>query len=136
VTNYSMTARGTFEVTMTPQASNTHNGITESRMSLEKRYHGNLEAQGSGTMLSTTTSAEGSAGYVAMERVAGTLHGRRGSFVLQHHGVMSRGAQALTVAIVPDSGTGELTGISGTCGISVAGGTHSYELHYSIAPAS
>jgi len=136
VTNYSMTARGSFDVTMRPQSSNTHDGITEARMSLEKRYHGNLEAQGSGTMLSIMTAVKGSAGYVAMERVAGTLHGRHGSFVLQHSGVMTRGAQSLTVMIIPDSGTGELTGISGTCGITVAGADHSYELHYSIAPAS
>ena len=74
MTNHSMTARGTFEVTMTPQSSNTHDGITESRMSLEKRYLGNLEAQGSGTMLSTMTAVQGSAAYAAMERVAGTLH--------------------------------------------------------------
>jgi hypothetical protein len=130
-----MTARGTFDVTMTPQSSNTHDGITEARMLLEKRYQGHLEAQGSGTMLSTMTTVKGSAGYVAMERVTGTLHGRRGSFVLQHSGVMTRGAQSLTVVIVPDSGTGELTGISGTCGITVAGGVHSYELHYSVASA-
>lgn len=135
MTNHSMTARGTFDVTMTPQASNTQDGITEARMSLEKRYAGNLEARGSGTMLSVMTAVKGSAGYVAVEQVAGTLHGRRGSFVLQHSGVMTRGAQSLTVTIVPDSGTGELTGISGTCGITVAGAAHSYELHYTIAPA-
>lgn len=135
MTNHSMTARGSFDVTMTPQSSNTHDGITESRLSLEKRYHGQLEAQGSGTMLSTMTTVKGSAGYVAMERVAGTLHGRRGSFVLQHSGVLTRGAQSLTVTIVPDSGTGELAGISGTCGITVVGAAHSYELHYTIAPA-
>lgn len=131
-----MTARGSFEVTMSPQSSNTHDGITESRMSLEKRYLGHLEAQGSGTMLSATTAVKGSAGYVAMERVAGTLHGRRGSFVLQHSGVMMRGAPSLTVVIVPDSGTGELSGITGTCGITVADGVHAYELHYAIPAAT
>jgi len=130
-----MTARGTFDVTMTPQASNTHDGITESRLGLEKRYHGHLDAQGSGTMLGATTAVKGSAGYVALERVTGTLHGRHGSFILQHHGVMARGAQSLTVTIVPDSGTGELAGISGTCSITIAGSAHHYELHYTIDAA-
>jgi hypothetical protein len=130
-----MTARGTFEVTMSPQASNTHDGVTESRLSLEKRYHGHLEAAGSGTMLSTTTPVKGSAGYVAVERVTGTLHGRSGSFVLQHAGLMNRAAPQLTVAIVPDSGTGELAGISGHCGITVAPGSHAYELHYTLIGA-
>ena len=134
--NHSMTARGTFEVTLTPQASNTHDGITETRQGIEKRYRGHLEAQGTGVMLSTATATKGSAGYVAMERVTGALHGRHGSFVLQHSGLMTRGAPSLTVVIVPDSGTGELMGISGTCAITIAGGVHSYELHYTIAPAA
>ncbi|MBI2408157.1 MAG: DUF3224 domain-containing protein [Gemmatimonadetes bacterium] len=129
-----MTARGTFEVSMTPQASNTHDGVTESRLGLEKRYHGHLDASGAGTMLSASTATPGSAGYVAMERVSGTLHGRSGSFVLQHHGLMERGTPHLAIAIVPDSGTGELSGISGQCHIIVANGTHSYELHYSLNP--
>ncbi|MBW7932593.1 MAG: DUF3224 domain-containing protein [Gemmatimonadaceae bacterium] len=127
-----MTARGTFEVTITPQTSNSHDGITEQRAGLDKRYHGHLDAVGAGTMLSTTTAAPGSAGYVAMERVAGTLHGRRGAFVLQHHGLMQRGQQQLSVTIVPDSGTGELAGITGQCHITVAKGAHSYELHYTL----
>jgi len=135
VTNHSMTARGTFEVTMTPQASNTHDGVTESRVALEKRYHGHLEAAGSGTMLSATTPVKGSAGYVAMERVSGTLHGRAGSFVLQHSGLMTGGTPQLTVMIVPDSGTGELAGISGQCSITVTPAGHTYELHYTLAVA-
>jgi len=135
VTHYSMTARGSFEVTMTPQASNTHDGVTESRVALDKRYHGHLEAAGSGAMLSTTTAVKGSAGYVAMERVSGTLHGRAGSFVLQHSGIMTRGTPQLIVTIVPDSGTGELAGISGECGITVTPSGHTYELHYTLTGA-
>jgi hypothetical protein len=135
MTSHSMTARGTFQVTLTPQASNTHDGVTESRVALEKRYHGHLDASGSGTMLSTTTPVKGSAGYVAMERVSGTLHGRAGTFVLQHSGLMTRGTPQLTVEIVADSGTGELTGISGQCGITVTPAGHAYELHYTLTGA-
>jgi hypothetical protein len=130
-----MTARGTFDVTMTPQASNTHDGVTEGRVALEKRYHGHLDASGTGTMLSATTPVKGSAGYVATERVSGTLHGRTGSFVLQHSGVMTRGVPELSIIIVPDSGTGDLAGISGHCGITVTKDSHSYELHYSLKDA-
>ncbi|MHB8838862.1 MAG: DUF3224 domain-containing protein [Gemmatimonadaceae bacterium] len=130
-----MTARGTFEVTMTPQASNTHDGVTDTRLALDKRYVGHLEASGAGTMLGATTATKGSAGYVAMERVSGTLHGRAGSFVLQHNGIMRRGTQQLSIVIVPDSGTADLAGISGHCEIAMAHGVHSYELYYSLVTA-
>ena len=84
-------------------------------------------------MLSALTATQGSAGYVALERVDGTLHGRRGSFVLQHTGTMTRGTPALSVSVVPDSGSGELTGLSGDFNIIVADGKHSYEFNYSLA---
>jgi hypothetical protein len=84
-------------------------------------------------MLSATTSVKGSAGYVAIERVSGTLQGKRGSFVLQHAGVMTRGAPQLTVTVVADSGTGELTGLSGTMNIVITDGRHSYEFDYAFA---
>lgn len=133
----SLTARGEFEVTMTPEAViASDGGGNVSRLALDKRYHGNLEATGAGFMLSAMTGVQGSAGYVAMERVTGTLHGRSGSFVLQHTGIMNRGAPQLVITIVPDSGTGELTGIAGSCGINITGGKHYYELHYSLAAAS
>jgi hypothetical protein len=85
-------------------------------------------------MLSAGTSVKGSAGYVAIERVSGTLDGRQGTFVLQHSGTMSRGAPELVVRVVPDSGTGELVGITGSMRIIIAAGKHSYELDYSIPP--
>ncbi len=129
------TARGPFDVKLTPQAVDTaEGGATLSRLGIEKQFHGELEATSTGEMMSATGRVKGSAGYVAIERVTGTLHGRRGSFVLQHTGVMNRGASQLTITVVPDSGTDELTGISGTCGIIIADGKHSYELVYTLAP--
>jgi hypothetical protein len=76
---------------------------------------------------------KGSAGYVAIEKVTGKLHGRAGTFVLQHTGTMNRGAQKLSITVVPDSGTGELVGLSGKMNIIIAGGKHSYEFDYSLA---
>src|SRR5262245_34002652 len=101
-------------------------------MSIEKQFHGDLEAQSSGQMLTAMTGVKGSAGYVAIERVTGALHGRSGSFVLQHVGTMTRGAPDLNVRVVPDSGTGELVGLAGTMAIVVADGKHSYELTYTL----
>ncbi len=104
---------------------------------MEKQFHGDLEATSKGEMLSAGGSVKGSAGYVAIERVSGTLHGRAGTFVLQHSGVMTRGAPGLTVSVVPDSGTGELAGLAGTMSIVIAEGKHSYELTYTLdAPAA
>jgi hypothetical protein len=85
-------------------------------------------------MLAKMTSVDGSAGYVAMEEVRGTLHGRTGTFALQHNGIMNRGVPALVVSVVPDSGTGELTGIAGTMTITITGPDHRYEFTYTIAP--
>jgi len=131
-----LTARGEFEVKMTPEALDAgENGSTLSRLALDKQYHGHLEGSSRGYMLSATTAVKGSAGYTAMERVNGTLHGRRGSFVLQHTGTMTRGAPHLSIVIVPDSGTGALAGISGNCGITITGDKHFYELHYSLPAA-
>src|SRR6185312_9342775 len=97
-----------------------------------KQFHGNLEASSKGEMLSAGTSIKGSAGYVAIERVSGTLHGRSGAFVLQHSGTMKRGTPELSVTVVPDSGTGELTGLAGRMMIHIAGGKHSYEFEYTL----
>ncbi len=105
------------------------------RMSIDKQFVGDLAATSKGEMLSAGTSVKGSAGYVAIERVVGTLGGRRGSFVLQHNGVMTRGAPQLTITVVPDSGTGALAGLSGTMAIIIADGKHSYELDYSLPAA-
>ena len=101
-------------------------------MSIDKRFHGELEATSKGEMLSAGTGVKGSAGYVAIERVAGTLQGRNGTFVLQHSATMNRGTPRLTIAVVPDSGTGELTGLEGTMTIDVVDGRHSYVFEFSI----
>ncbi len=101
------------------------------RMSIDKEFEGDLQGTSKGEMLSAMTAVKGSAGYVAIERVSGALQGKQGSFILQHTGVMTRGAAQLTVMIVPDSGTGELAGISGRMTINAQGG-HAYELEYSL----
>ena len=124
-----MHASGPFEVKMTPQPAGEH-GIV--RLALDKSFSGDLEATSSGEMLAAHTAVEGSAGYVAMERVDGTLHGRRGSFVLQHSGTMDRGAPSLALSVVPDSGTGELAGLAGTMSIDRSGGAHAYSFEYTI----
>jgi len=127
-----MLAKGTFEVKLTSQSEDKAEGCTLGRFLLEKLYFGDLEATSNGEMLSALSDVKGSAGYVAIERVSGTLHGREGSFVLQHTGTMNRGAMELLVKVVPDSGTGALTGLTGTMNIIIAGGKHSYEIEYSL----
>jgi hypothetical protein len=128
-------ASGTFEVKLTPLALDDKAAdATLARMSIDKHFHGNLEAASKGEMLSAGTAVKGSAGYVAIERVIGALDGRTGTFVLQHTGTMTRGAPQLTVTVVPDSGTGQLAGLAGTMTIQIADGKHSYEFDYSIAP--
>lgn len=127
-------ARGTFDVALTPQEpGDAAAGVSLDRMAINKQFHGDLVGNSTGQMLRATTSVAGSAGYVAIERVSGVLHGRSGSFVLQHNGIMARGAPQLTINIVPDSGTGALVGIAGTMTIAIADGEHSYELAYTFA---
>ncbi|PYP86857.1 MAG: DUF3224 domain-containing protein [Blastocatellia bacterium AA13] len=121
-------ATGTFEVKLTPQ----QDGLAVGRLTIEKQYHGDLEGTSSGQMLAMNTSVQGSAGYVAMERVSGTLQGRTGTFALQHSGTMNRGEPQLSVTVVPDSGTEQFAGISGKLNIIIAEGKHSYEFDYSI----
>jgi hypothetical protein len=126
-------ATGTFEVKMTPaDEPRTESGVSLGRMALGKVFSGDLQATGQGEMLTALTGVDGSAGYVALERVTGSLHGRRGSFVLQHHGLTDRGTQHLSITIVPDSGTGELTGLTGTLSISIVEGRHHYVLAYEL----
>jgi hypothetical protein len=127
------TARGTFDVKMTPQAiARPYEPSRLSRFALEKSYHGDLEATARGEMLAAAGSEPSSAGYVAVEDVRGTLHGHQGSFNLQHSGTMDRGAPSLTVTVVPDSGTEELAGLVGTLTIVVEGKKHSYVLEYTL----
>lgn len=130
--NKTMNANGTFEVKLTPQDDKS-NDTTLGRMTIDKQFHGDLEAVSKGQMLSAMTAVQGSAGYVAIEKVSGVLQGRRGSFVLQHSGTMNRGAPELVVTVVPDSGTDELVGLSGKMTIKIADGKHFYEFEYTLA---
>jgi hypothetical protein len=126
-------ASGTFEVKLSPQAPDEGAGdVGIGRMILDKRFAGDLEATSKGQMLAAGTSVVGSAGYVAMEQVTGKLGGRGGSFVLQHSGTMTRGEASLTVSVVPDSGTGELEGLSGAMQITIDEGRHSYVFDYTL----
>lgn len=128
-----MRATGTFEVKLTPQPlSYEADGAPLGRLSIDKRFMGDLAAASHGEMLSAGTAVKGSAGYVAIERVTGTLGGRGGGFVLQHNGTMDRGESRLVVSVVPDSGEGELAGLRGTMVIRIEGGRHSYEFDYTL----
>jgi hypothetical protein len=132
-----MHASGTFEVKMTPQPAQDGIGDPDiGRMALDKQFHGDLEATGKGQMLAAGTNVQGSAGYVALERVSGTLHGRRGTFALQHSGTMTRGAPQLSITVVPDSATDELQGLAGELAITIADGKHSYDFEYSLPDSS
>ena len=125
-------ATGTFAVQLTPQPPAAAEEPTLGRLLIDKQFHGDLEGVSRGQMLAAQTDVEGSAGYVAMERVTGTLHGRRGSFVLQHSGTMARGAPGLVISVVPDSGTGELAGLSGHMSLVIDGEQHAYDLEYTL----
>ena len=129
-------ARGTFDVTLVPQGGDDKGeGSTRGRMSLDKQFQGDLQGTAKGEMLTALTVVQGSAGYVAIERVTGTLHGRRGSFALLHRGIMSRGAQDLTITVVPDSGAGQLVGLAGKFDIKIVEGKHFYDLEYTLPKA-
>ena len=128
-----MQANGPFDVKLTPQPAAP--GIEPAnlgRMTIDKQFHGDLEAISLGEMLSAMGQVQGSAGYVAIERVTGSLHGRQGSFVLQHYGVMDRAAPQLTITVVPDSGTDALAGLRGTMQIQIEDGKHSYVFDYTL----
>ena len=126
-------ATGTFEVKVTPQPSEDKtDDATLGRMTIEKQIHGDLEAISKGQMLTAGTPVKGSAGYVAIERVSGTLHGRTGTFILQHTGTMNRGVPGLVITVVPDSGTEQLAGLAGTMTINIVEGKHFYEFDYTL----
>ena len=129
-------ATGAFDVKVVPQKPDTQiaRAANLSRLTIDKRFHGDLEGISKGEMLAIQSEdVKGSAGYVAMERVTGKLKGRSGSFILQHSATMTRGAPATSVTVVPDSGTGELRGISGKMTIRVAAdGAHSYEFDFKL----
>jgi len=129
-------AAGEFDVKTTPSeldGPEADEGL--GRFALVKSYRGPLEASGTGQMLTAGSPAAGSAAYVALERVRGTLDGRSGSFVLVHRGTMTPAGQDLDISIAPDSGTGELAGLSGRLEITVEGGQHRYDLAYELPAA-
>jgi len=126
-------AKGSFTVEIKPLAEpSASDGVSLGRMSLNKRFEGDLSAVGVGEMLTALTPIKGSAGYVAIERVTGSLHGRSGSFVLQHSGTMHEGAQQLSITVVPGSGTAALAGLAGTFKLSIVDSKHFYELEYTL----
>lgn len=126
-------ATGTFEVKIAPlDAYNKNEGSLAGRMSIDKQFRGDLDATSKGEMLTAGTATKGSAGYVAIEKVTGTLKGKTGSFALMHTGTMQAGAFQLTVSVVPDSGTGQLVGLAGKMAIIIAEGKHSYEFEYTL----
>ena len=133
-------AKGTFEVKLTPKppddqpsGSAPDDGIA--RMTIDKQLHGDLEGTSKGQMLASGPNVKNSGAYVAIEKINGTLQGRTGSFVLQHIGTVARGAQQLNITVVPDSGTGQLEGISGTFNIQITGGKHFYDFAYTLPQA-
>jgi hypothetical protein len=127
-------ANGPFEVTLKPlPMEGDADPQLLGRMSLDKVYHGDLEAVGKGQMLTGGTAIRNSAAYVAIERITGTLKGRKGSFIIQHAGLMNRGSPSLAIMIVPDSGTDQLEGLKGSMTINIEAGKHSYQLDYTLA---
>jgi len=128
-------AQGPFDVKITPQEDKTDPSV--GRMTISKQYHGDLEGTGVGEMLTASTEVKGSGVYVAVEKVTGKLQGRARSFLLHHTGVMTRNARELSITVVPDSGTGQLTGIAGTMNINIApDGKHSYDFVYTLPNAN
>lgn len=132
-----MHAKGTFDVKLKPQDLHQKvEGASGSlgRMSIDKQFYGAIEGVSVGEMLTAFGGGgvKGSAGYVAVERVTGTVDGKKGSFILQHSSTMSRGVPRQSIVVVPDSGTDELTGIGGTLTITIVGGKHEYDFAYTI----
>ena len=128
------TVSGRFQVEMNPAEchAEAEGGDSIGLMSLQKTFEGALNDSSRGDMISAMTQTTGSAGYVAIEQFRGSLEGREGGFILQHFGIMQGGADSLRIDIVPDSGTGDLTGIRGSCGIRIEGKQHFYDLHYEL----
>ena len=130
---YTQHITGSFDVKLNPQIAAP--GIETAklgRQTIDKQFHGDLNAHSLGEMLAAGTEVKGSAGYVAIERVSGTLQGKKGSFVLVHTGIMTRGQAQLIVQVVPDSGTDELTGLSGQMAIQISNGQHFYTFDYTL----
>jgi len=130
-----MQASGSFDVKLAPLTGDMAADPGLGRMSIDKQFHGDLDALSRGQMLMVQAEVKGSAGYVALEKVIGTLQGHKGTFVLQHSGTMTRGVGQLLVTVVPDSGTGELKGLTGKMTIDIRDGQHFYSFDYILAPA-
>lgn len=129
-------AAGTFDVKLNPlDTGDKTEGSTLGRMSIDKQFHGDLEGTSKGQMLTAMTDVKGSAGYVAIERVNGTLQGRSGTFALQHTGTMAGGSQELTITVVPGSGSGQLVGLAGKMTINIVDKKHFYEFAYTLPDA-
>lgn len=129
-----MKISGNFDVKLQPLDfyAQAKDGVNLGRMSIDKSFYGELEASSKGEMLSAMTATEGSAGYVAIEQVTGSLSGKNGSFVLQHYGIMERGKDHLVLEVIPDSAAGDLAGLSGKMTITIEDGKHFYEFEYQI----
>lgn len=129
-----MQIRGEFEVKLNPIESYAKgsNGVKLGRMSIDKTFRGELSATSKGEMLSAMTSVKGSAGYVAIEQVTGMLSGKKGSFVLQHFGIMDKGKDRLILEVVPDSGEGDLIGLTGKMEINIEAGKHYYNFDFEL----
>lgn len=126
-------ARGTFDVTLKPLSADAGPGVESlGRLSIDKVFHGDIDGTSKGQMLTGGTAIKNSAAYVAIEQVSGSLKGRKGTFILQHTGIMNRGEGSLVITVVPDSGTGALEGLTGTMVIKIDAGRHSYEMEYSL----
>jgi hypothetical protein len=129
-------AKGTFEIQATREPPyDSADGVVIGRTKFDKQWSGDVEATSVVEMISAGTEVKGSAAYVAMERIRGKVHGKSGSFVVHHTGILDRGAPSLSIRIVPDSGTGELRGISGTIQIDIVEKKHFYTLDYALRPA-
>ncbi len=125
--------KGEFDVKRTPEGGvDLGGGVAAGHFRFDKVFHGPLDATGVVHMLAVATAVDGSAGYVAVERIDGTLDGRRGSFLTQHNGILDRGKPSLTLTVVPDSGTGELEGLRGRMAIDIVEGKHYYTLEYTL----
>ena len=126
-------ANGTFAVHLNPQPADEYfDGTTLGRRSIDKQFKGDLEGTSKGQMMSAVTAVKGSAGYVAIEKVSGILQGRTGTFILQHNSSMNKGVPQQSITVVPDSGTEELSGLSGSMIISIVDGQHRYEFEYTL----
>jgi hypothetical protein len=123
-------AKGSFTVKITPQESAPDASVAH--MLLYKEFNGDLEAIAHGEMMAASEPLTGAGVYVALDRVTGTLHGKSGSFLMAHRGIRNADGQELSIVIVPGSGTGQLTGITGTVGIEIVGKEHLYSVEYDL----